>query len=59
VDCVKSPLLHLPGVKAMLTLALGLPCPKVSWCFARSQFWGGLMYVAIQTHRAACRAWET
>lgn len=37
MDFVRSPLLQLPGVKAMLTLALGLPYLKVSWCFTRSR----------------------
>ena len=40
MGCVRSPLLHLPGVKGMLTLALGLPYPKVFWCFVRSHSFG-------------------
>lgn len=40
MDYMRSLLLHLPEVKAILTLPLGPPCPKVSWCFAKSHSFG-------------------
>lgn len=54
MDCVRSPLLHLLGVKVMLLLALGLPYPKVSWCFARSHSFGVGFCMCPSRHTVLC-----